>query len=77
MLNRTFQERAEAEGKLRRAKLSSAQLPTYYVGWREWWRLRRDYERKHGDDFSLAEFHDRALGTGGVNLRSLRRLLLE
>ncbi len=75
MLNQTFQERAEAEGKLRRAKLSSAQLPTYFVGWREWWRLRRDYERRPGAG-SPAAFHDRALAAGAVNLRSLRRLLL-
>ncbi len=76
MLNRTFQERAEAEAKLRRAKLSSAQLPTYFVGWREWWRLRHDSERRPGSGFSLAGFHDRALAAGAVNMRSLRRLLL-
>ena len=76
MLNRAFQERAEAEGKLRRAKLSSAQLPTYFVGWREWWRLRHDFERRPGPGFSLAGFHDRALAAGAVNMRSLRRLLL-
>lgn len=76
MINRTFQEKAEAEGKLRRAQLSSTQLPTYFVGWREWWRLRRDFERQQGARFSLADFHDRALAPGAVNLRSLRRLLL-
>ncbi|MFQ5662746.1 MAG: DUF885 domain-containing protein [Terriglobia bacterium] len=76
MINRTFQEKAEAEGKLRRAKLSSTQLPSYFVGWREWWRLRRDFERQRGEKFSLADFHNRALAAGAVNLRSLRRLLL-
>ena len=39
MINDGFQEREEATGKLQRAKLSSAQLPTYYVGWRDWKRL--------------------------------------
>ncbi len=76
MLNRTFQERAEAEAKMRRAKLSSAQLPTYFIGWREWWRLRHDAERRPGGGFSLAGFHDRALAAGAVNMRSLRRLVL-
>jgi uncharacterized protein (DUF885 family) len=76
MMNRCFQERAEAEGKLRRAKLTSAQLPTYFVGWREWWRLRRDLERQQIGRFSLQDFHDRALAAGAVNLRSMRRLLL-
>ena len=32
MMDDAFQTRAEAEGKLQRAKLSSTQLPTYYVG---------------------------------------------
>lgn len=76
MMNSTFQERAEAEGKLRRAQLSSTQLPSYFLGWREWWRLRRDCERQQGAQFSLADFHERALAEGPVNLRSLRRLLL-
>lgn len=76
MMNRTFQERAEAEGKLRRAKLSSTQLPSYFLGWREWWRLRGDLARREKAKFSLADFHDRALAVGAVNLRSLRRLLL-
>ena len=40
MMNDAFQTRAEAEGKLQRAKLSSTQLPTYYVGTTDWWRLR-------------------------------------
>lgn len=76
MINRTFQERAEAEGKLRRAQLTSTQLPSYFLGWREWWRLRRDLEQQQGSRFSLADFHDRALKTGAINQRSLRRLLL-
>lgn len=77
MITRTFQERAEAEGKLKRAKLSSTQLPTYFVGWREWWRVRREAEEKRGKDFSLSEFHNQALAVGAVRLSSLRRLLLE
>jgi len=75
MMNQTFQERAEAEGKLRRAQLTSTQLPSYFVGWREWWRLRHDLERKEGSRFSLAAFHDRALDAGGVTMGALRRLL--
>ncbi len=76
MIRRTFQEREEAEGKLVRAKLSSCQLPTYFLGWREWRRLRREYEEARGPDFSLAEFHRRALETGAVPLPALRELIL-
>jgi uncharacterized protein (DUF885 family) len=66
MMNDAFQTRAEAEGKLQRAKLSSTQLPTYYVGTSEWWRLRRAYEAAKGKDFTLVEFHDRALDQGAL-----------
>jgi len=76
MIDQAFQEREEAKGKLVRAKLSSCQLPTYFVGWREWRRLRRAYQEDRGPDFSLAEFHRRALETGAVPLPALARFLL-
>ncbi len=76
MTKDTFQERAEAEGKLRRAKLSSAQLATYYVGWRGWRGLRRDVEVARGPAFDLRAFHDEALSYGAVPIGALRRLLL-
>jgi uncharacterized protein (DUF885 family) len=76
MLNDAFQTRAEAEGKLQRAKLSSTQLPTYYVGTSEWWRLRRAYETAKGKDFTLADFHDRALDQGALPVPWLGNILL-
>jgi uncharacterized protein (DUF885 family) len=76
MMNDAFQTRAEAEGKLQRAKLSSTQLPTYYVGTSEWWRLRRAYEAAKGKDFTLAEFHDRALDQGALPVPWLGKILL-
>jgi uncharacterized protein (DUF885 family) len=76
MLNDTFQTRAEAEGKLQRAKLSSTQLPTYYVGTSEWWRLRRTYEAAKGKAFTLADFHDRALDQGALPVPWLKDILL-
>ncbi len=76
MMNDAFQTRAEAEGKLQRAKLSSTQLPTYYVGTSEWWRLRRAYEAAKGKDFTLAEFHDRALDQGALSVPWLGNILL-
>jgi uncharacterized protein (DUF885 family) len=76
MMNDAFQTRAEAEGKLQRAKLSSTQLPTYYVGTSEWWRLRRAYEAAKGKDFTLAEFHDRALDQGALPVPWLGNILL-
>ena len=76
MLNDAFQTRAEAEGKLQRAKLSSTQLPTYYVGTSEWWRLRRAYEVAKGKDFTLADFHDRALDQGALPVPWLGNILM-
>jgi uncharacterized protein (DUF885 family) len=76
MMDDAFQTRAEAEGKLQRAKLSSAQLPTYYVGTSEWWRLRKAYEAAKGEGFTLTEFHDRALDEGALPVPSLKDILL-
>jgi uncharacterized protein (DUF885 family) len=76
MMNDAFQTRAEAEGKLQRAKLSSTQLPTYYVGTSEWWKLRHAYESAKGKDFTLAEFHDRALDQGALPVPWLQNILL-
>jgi uncharacterized protein (DUF885 family) len=76
MMSDAFQTRAEAEGKLQRAKLSSTQLPTYYVGTSEWWRLRHAYETARGKDFTLAEFHDRALDQGALSVPWLEQILL-
>jgi uncharacterized protein (DUF885 family) len=75
MQSLTFQEREEATAKLRRAKLSSCQLPTYYVGWRAWTRAREEYRKKKGAAFHLTEFHNRALRQGAVPLAALGDLL--
>ena len=75
MMKETYQEREEATAKLRRAKLSSCQLPTYLVGWRDWVRLRELYKQTKGAAFSLAEFHEKALSEGAVPLPVLARLL--
>jgi uncharacterized protein (DUF885 family) len=75
MINDTFQEQEEARGKLQRVKLSSTQLPTYFVGWRDWLRLRERYKEVHGADFSLKEFHERALKEGSLPLPVLSHLI--
>ena len=68
--------RAEAEGKLQRAKLTSTQLPTYYVGINEWWELRHKYEEAKGKDFNLMEFHNQALDQGPLPVPVLEKILL-
>ena len=61
MEKQTFQEVEEATAKLQRAKLTSAQLPMYYVGWRAWIKARDEYKQAKGSAFSLSDFNDRAL----------------
>ncbi|HKD83376.1 MAG TPA: DUF885 domain-containing protein [Terriglobales bacterium] len=76
MTKECFQTQAEAEGKLRRAKLSSTQLPTYFLGTRQWWTLRKKYQAAKGDKFTLQEFHDRALDQGPLPLEYLEKIIV-
>jgi uncharacterized protein (DUF885 family) len=75
MENATFQEHEEAVAKLQRAKLSSTQLPTYFVGWRDWLGVRDAVKKQQGAGFNLHDFHDRALQEGAVPMGVLQRLL--
>jgi len=75
MEKQTFQEKEEATEKIQRAKLSSAQLATYFAGWRGWLSARDAYKQAKGAAFSLPEFHDRALKEGAVPLPVLVELL--
>ena len=76
MTKETFQTQAEADGKLQRAKLSSTQLPTYFVGQRQWWTLRKKYQAAKGTSFTLEEFHNRALDQGPLPLEYLEKIIL-
>jgi uncharacterized protein (DUF885 family) len=73
LMDTAFQERPEAELKLRRAKLSVTQLCSYFVGGEAWRALRKEAASAPG--FNLRAFHDRALGEGAVTLPTLRKLL--
>ena len=75
MVNQTFQENEEATGKLRRAKLSSAQLPTYFTGFRAWKRLRQAAQARGGASFQPLDFHAKALKAGAVPMPALERIL--
>jgi uncharacterized protein (DUF885 family) len=76
MINQTFQERQEAVAKVRRAKLTSCQLPTYFAGWQAWLQLRDNDRRKAGSGFSLPEFHAKALKEGAIPMSTLSKLML-
>jgi len=76
MTGEAFQTQAEAEGKLQRAKLSSAQLPTYYVGLRDWMALRKKYEDAVGPNFNLMQFHNLVLGQGALPIMLLEKIVM-
>ena len=65
-----YQEAEEADVKVRRAKLTSAQLPAYYVGWKGWSKVRDHYQIET-NDFSLSSFHDKALRAGPLPVKAL------
>jgi uncharacterized protein (DUF885 family) len=75
MIKDAYQEKEEATGKLQRAQLSSCQLPTYFAGWKGWLQVREHYQHKQGTNFSLRDFHERALKESAVPLTVLDRLL--
>lgn len=59
-----LQERAEAEGKLRRAKLTSVQLSSYYAGYAELDALWRTERAREGAGFDVGTFLRRLLSHG-------------
>jgi uncharacterized protein (DUF885 family) len=76
MTRESFQTQAEAEGKLQRAKLTSTQLPTYYVGIREWFALRQKYQAAAGHNFNLLKFHDLVLDEGPLPVPVVEKLVM-
>jgi len=77
MMKRTFQQEREAAGKWKRARLTSAQLPTYFVGVQEHFDLRKAAEAKEGPAFKLKGYHDRVLSYGAPPVRFVRAMMLD
>ena len=77
MVRDSFQQESEAAGKWTRAQLTSAQLPTYFVGAQEHFDTRAAAEAAWGKDFALKTYHDRMLSFGAPPVRYARQLLLD
>jgi len=77
MTKDAFQTQAEADGKLQRAKLSSTQLPTYYVGLREWLEVRKAYQVKAGSNFDMLKFHDLVLDQGPLPVPVIGKIVVQ
>ncbi|MEZ5938786.1 MAG: DUF885 domain-containing protein [Hyphomonadaceae bacterium] len=77
MTGDAFQEEREAAGKWTRARVSSGQLSTYFVGMTQHHAVRREIESGEGDSFNLKAYHDRVLSFGSPPVRLARAMMLD
>ena len=75
LVNRSFQTKGEALGKIIRSKQSSCQLSTYFAGAVFFNKLRADAQNAKGDSFSLKKYHEAVLSHGTLPLKLLRDLV--
>ncbi|MSP59718.1 MAG: DUF885 domain-containing protein [Myxococcales bacterium] len=76
MVEEGFQEQAQAEKKLLRAKLDSTQLAQYFLGLDEIERLEADHRKKVGVAFKQRTFNEALIGHGSIAVRHLRTYLM-
>jgi uncharacterized protein (DUF885 family) len=77
LMDRAFQTEGEALGKIIRAKQTSTQLSTYFVGRVAFYRLRQQIQRELGDRFDLERFHEAVLSFGTIPVKYLPELVRE
>ena len=70
-----YQSEGEAKLKIIRAKQSSTQLSTYFVGRMAHYRLRQQIQRELGEQFELGRFHEAVLDHGSVPMKYLPELV--
>jgi uncharacterized protein (DUF885 family) len=75
LTQRAFQSEAEAVAKIVRAKQSSCQLSTYFVGRTAFYRLRQQVQREQGNKFHLGRFHEAVLDHGTLPVKYLPELV--
>src|SRR5881398_3459053 len=77
MMKETFQQEGEAVAKWKRARLTSAQLSTYFVGATEHLDLRTAEQKKLGKDFNLKKYNDEVISYGSPPVKYVRELMLQ
>lgn len=75
MMKEGFQQEGEAVGKWKRARLSSTQLSTYFVGVTEHLDLRERAKAKQGASFDLKKYNDQVLSYGSPPVKYVRELM--
>jgi uncharacterized protein (DUF885 family) len=73
MVEEGFQEQAQAQKKLRRAKLDTTQLSQYFLGLDEIQQLESDVKARAGTRFRQREFNENLTGHGSIAVKHLRR----
>jgi uncharacterized protein (DUF885 family) len=75
MMKEGFQQEGEAVAKWKRARLSSTQLSTYFVGMSEHLDLRDRAKAKAGTSFDLKKYNDTVLSYGSPPVKYVRELM--
>ena len=75
MVDGAFQSGEEARAKLVRAKQTSTQLSTYFVGRTAHMRMREQFQHELGDKFNLGRYHEAVISQGSVPMKYLPELV--
>jgi len=75
MMKETFQQEGEAVAKWKRARLTSAQLSTYFVGVTEHLDLRGRAKTKAGASFDLKKYNDQVISFGSPPVKYVPELM--
>jgi uncharacterized protein (DUF885 family) len=77
MTKEGYQQEGEAVAKWKRARLTSAQLSTYFVGATEHLDLRAAEQKKLDSDFNLKKYNDQVISYGSPPVKYVRELMLQ
>ncbi len=75
MTKEGYQQEGEAVAKWKRARLTSAQLSTYFVGATEHLDLRAAEQEKLEGDFNLKKYNDQVISYGSPPVKYVRELM--
>jgi uncharacterized protein (DUF885 family) len=75
MTKEAYQQEGEAVAKWKRARLTSAQLSTYFVGATEHLDLRAAAQKKLGEQFNLKKYNDQVISYGSPPVKYVRELM--
>jgi len=75
MINEAFQQKAEADGKWKRATLSQVQLCSYFTGYTEIYEFREQLKKEEGNKFNLKKFHEDFLSYGSAPVKYIKELM--